>query len=131
MNLPNLIRVRSHRFLTPPRAFYSRSMSYNDSIAKLPTPLRDLVASAIKHHSVNTEEKVEVSQWIDKVAAGEVGKAKGLKVSPVRPSNESYKLYYVQDLDSQLTPRTFVVDNVLTPADIAIYGALHPTVVSK
>lgn len=34
-----------------------------------------------------------------------------------------------QDLDAQLTPRTYIVDNVLTPADVAVYGALHPTIV--
>ena len=34
-----------------------------------------------------------------------------------------------QDLDAQLTPRTYIVDNDLTPADVAVYGALHPTIV--
>ena len=35
----------------------------------------------------------------------------------------------LQGLDAQLTPRTYIVDNVLTPADAAVYGALHPTIV--
>jgi len=108
-----LIRVtRPYRLqpLNPHPRLDLRRMSSSESIAKLPTPLRDLITKAIKHDSVNSEDKIEVTQWIEKVANGEVGKAEGLK-----------------DLNAQLTPRTYIVDNVLTPADIAVYGALHST----
>lgn len=81
------------------------------AIAKLPSPLKDLVTGSVAHSSVNAETKPEVDEWIEKVANGQVGKAESLK-----------------DLNAQLTPRTYIVDNVLTPADIAVYGALHPTI---
>lgn len=81
------------------------------AIAKLPSPLKDLVTGSVAHSSVNAETKPEVDEWIEKAANGQVGKAESLK-----------------DLNAQLTPRTYIVDNVLTPADIAVYGALHPTI---
>lgn len=34
-----------------------------------------------------------------------------------------------QDLDAQLLSRTYIVNNYLTAADIALYGALHPILV--
>jgi aminoacyl tRNA synthase complex-interacting multifunctional protein 1 len=34
-----------------------------------------------------------------------------------------------QELDSQLVPRTYIVSNYLTAADVALYGALHPVIV--
>lgn len=52
-------------------------MSYNEAIAKLPTPLRELVTSAAKD---SKEENPEVAQWIEKVASGEVSKPERLKV---------------------------------------------------
>lgn len=36
-----------------------------------------------------------------------------------------------QDLDAELTPRTYAVGNAFTAADVALYGALHPVLVSK
>lgn len=36
----------------------------------------------------------------------------------------------LQDLDAQLTPRTYLVSNYFTAADVALYGALHPIFVS-
>jgi aminoacyl tRNA synthase complex-interacting multifunctional protein 1 len=35
----------------------------------------------------------------------------------------------LQDLDAQLVPRTYIVGNYLTAADVALYGALHPVLV--
>jgi aminoacyl tRNA synthase complex-interacting multifunctional protein 1 len=35
----------------------------------------------------------------------------------------------LQTLDTQLVPRTYLVNNYLTAADVALYGALHPTLV--
>ena len=34
-----------------------------------------------------------------------------------------------QDLEARLTPKTYVVSNYFTAADVALYGALHPTLV--
>jgi aminoacyl tRNA synthase complex-interacting multifunctional protein 1 len=35
----------------------------------------------------------------------------------------------LQDLETQLVPRTYIVSNYLTAADVALYGALHPVFV--
>ncbi|KAF9783319.1 hypothetical protein BJ322DRAFT_1070150 [Thelephora terrestris] len=87
-----------------------RPMS-SEAIAKLPSPLKDLVAASVSEASVDSEAKPGVDEWIEKVASGQFGKAESLK-----------------DLNAQLTPRTYVVDNVMTSADVAVYGALHPTI---
>ena len=50
------------------------------SIAKLPSPLKDLVVASVADSSVNSEAKAEVDEWIEKVANGQVGKAESLKV---------------------------------------------------
>jgi glutathione S-transferase len=36
-----------------------------------------------------------------------------------------------QSLDSHLVPRTYLVSNYLTAADIAVYGALRPIFVRR
>lgn len=41
-----------------------------------------------------------------------------------------YAVTIAQELDTQLTPRTYLVSNYLTAADVALYGALHPVLVS-
>jgi hypothetical protein len=58
---------------------YLRPMS-SDAIAKLPSPLKDLVAASVADSSVSSEAKPEVNEWIEKVASGQVGKAESLKV---------------------------------------------------
>ena len=52
----------------------------SDAIAKLPSPLKDLVAASVADSSVNSETKPEVDGWIEKVASGQVGKAESLRV---------------------------------------------------
>ncbi|OBZ71316.1 tRNA-aminoacylation cofactor arc1 [Grifola frondosa] len=88
-------------------------MASKAAIVKLPSPLRDLVTGAAQEGSPDygksEKEKVEVADWIEKVAQGDVAKPERLK-----------------DLDTQLTPRTYLVSNYLTVADVALYGALHP-----
>ncbi|KIY46507.1 nucleic acid-binding protein [Fistulina hepatica ATCC 64428] len=88
-------------------------MSFQASVVKLPSPVKDLVLRATSNGDklVGDSEKDqdEVSQWIDKIATGVV----------------------VQDLkalDTELVPRTYIVSNYLTGADVALYGALHPVV---
>jgi aminoacyl tRNA synthase complex-interacting multifunctional protein 1 len=80
-------------------------MSYESSISKLPSPLKDLVATSQADVGKTEADKAEVAQWIEKVAEGEVA---------------------LPDLETQLIPRTYVVSNYLTAADVALYGALHP-----
>ncbi|KAI0354934.1 nucleic acid-binding protein [Trametes cingulata] len=89
-------------------------MSASAALAKLPAPLRDLVVGAAQDGSEDfgksEKDKAEVADWIDKVAQGDVAKP------------ESFK-----DLEATLVPRTYLVSNYFTAADVALYGALHPT----
>ncbi|KAI6122500.1 hypothetical protein EDD16DRAFT_1477244 [Pisolithus croceorrhizus] len=85
-------------------------MSYEASLAKLPFPLKELVTNARSDTGKTDADKAEVIGWIDKVAVGDAAKAENF-----------------QDLDAFLTPRTYVVSNYFTAADVALYGALHPT----
>ncbi|KAF8443048.1 hypothetical protein L210DRAFT_3445800 [Boletus edulis BED1] len=85
-------------------------MSYEASLSKLPQPLKDLVANAQADTGRTDTDKQEVVSWIDKVAAGNVVKSENFS-----------------DLESTLVPRTYIVSNYLTAADVALYGALHPT----
>ncbi|KAI6128806.1 hypothetical protein EDD17DRAFT_1706309 [Pisolithus thermaeus] len=85
-------------------------MSYEASLAKLPSPLKELVTNARSDTGKTDADKAEVIGWIDKVAVGDAAKAENF-----------------QDLDAFLTPRTYVVSNYFTAADVALYGALHPT----
>jgi len=85
-------------------------MSYEASLSKLSSPLKDLVANAQADAGKTDSDKIEVANWIDKVAAGDI----------VKPE-------LLSDLESLLVPRTYIVSNYLTAADVALYGALHPT----
>lgn len=51
------------------------------AIAKLPSPLKDLVAASVADSSVNSETKPEVEEWIEKVASGKVGSPESFKVN--------------------------------------------------
>ncbi|KAG8214493.1 hypothetical protein J3R82DRAFT_9549, partial [Butyriboletus roseoflavus] len=84
-------------------------MSYEASLSKLPYPLKDLVANAQADTGRTDTDKLEVVSWIDKVAEGNIIISENLS-----------------DLESLLVPRTYVVRNYLTAADVALYGALHP-----
>lgn len=59
-------------------------MSATAALAKLPAPLKDLVAGAAQDGSEafgkSEKDKAEVADWIDKVAHGDVAKAENLKV---------------------------------------------------
>ena len=59
-------------------------MSAAASISKLHSPLKELVSSvADAQHGKSEKDKAEVSEWIEKVAAGEAVRPDGLKVSVV------------------------------------------------
>ena len=62
-----------------PPFFHLRPMS-SDAIAKLSSPLRDLVAASVADSSVSSEAKSEVTEWIEKAASGQVGETGSLKV---------------------------------------------------
>ncbi|THH27988.1 hypothetical protein EUX98_g6201 [Antrodiella citrinella] len=91
--------------------FLTKKVGNNFDTGK--NPLRSLVTSSAEAGSPaygqSEKDQVEVADWIDKISAGEV----------VKPEN-------LKDLESQLTSRTYIVNNYLTAADVALYGALHP-----
>jgi len=92
------------------RSFVARTMSYEASLSKLPYPLKDLVTNVQASTGRTDADKLEVVSWIDKVTAGNIGES------------ESFL-----DLESFLVPRTYIVSNYLTVADVALYGVLRPT----
>ncbi|KAG1801063.1 hypothetical protein EV424DRAFT_1331944 [Suillus variegatus] len=85
-------------------------MSYESSVSKLPSSLKDLVVTSQVDVGKTEADKAEVAQWIEKLAEEKVA------LQPV----------LLQDLETQLVPRTYIVSNYLTAADVALYGALHP-----
>ncbi|KAJ7175850.1 hypothetical protein C8R46DRAFT_1079796, partial [Mycena filopes] len=82
------------------------SMSFQSGVAKLSSPLKDLVLSVTQNGNQR-----EVIEWITKIEQGDLVNEAGLKT-----------------LDTQLVPHTYLVNNYLTAADVALYGALHPTI---
>ncbi|KAI0720467.1 hypothetical protein C8T65DRAFT_633102 [Cerioporus squamosus] len=91
-------------------------MSVQAALAKLPSPLKDLVTGAAQDGSEDfgksEKDKAEVAEWIEKAAQGDVAKPENFK-----------------DLEASLVPRTYLVSNYFTAADVALYGALHPSLV--
>ncbi|KAG6830026.1 hypothetical protein H0H92_002554 [Tricholoma furcatifolium] len=88
-------------------------MSFQASVEKLNAPVKDLVVAftenGTRHVGEAEKDKTEVAEWIEKAAQPDVaGEAN------------------IQSLTTTLTPRTYLVNNTLTAADVAIYGALHP-----
>lgn len=59
----------------------ARKMSYEVSLSKLPSPLKDLVTNAQADAGKTDNDKLEVVSWIDKVAAGEIVKSERFSVS--------------------------------------------------
>ncbi|KAJ7212123.1 hypothetical protein GGX14DRAFT_621908 [Mycena pura] len=90
-------------------------MDFQSSVGKLSSPLKDLVLSVTQngtqHVGKQETDARAVVDWIAQIAQGELVKEAGFKT-----------------LDAQLVPKTYLVSNYLTAADVALYGALHPTV---
>lgn len=63
------------------RSLIARTMSYEASLSKLPSPLKDLVANAQADTGRTDTDKLEVISWIDKVAAGNTVKSESFSVS--------------------------------------------------
>ncbi|KAF7314272.1 hypothetical protein MKEN_00899800 [Mycena kentingensis (nom. inval.)] len=89
-------------------------MAFQAAASKLSSPTRDLVLSFTQNGTVNIGKQdadtIEVNDWIGKIAQGDLVNEPGFKT-----------------LDAQLVPKTYLVNNYLTAADVALYGALHPT----
>ena len=73
----------AHRSLLSARVLL-RKMSVQAALAKLPSPLKDLVTGAAQDGSEDfgksEKDKAEVAEWIDKVAQGDVAKPENFKV---------------------------------------------------
>jgi hypothetical protein len=74
-----LQRCSKSRYPCLSLSFHLRPMS-SDAISKLPSPLKDLVVASVADSSVSSESKLEVNEWIEKVASGQVGQPESLKV---------------------------------------------------
>lgn len=86
-------------------------MSYEASLAKLASPLKDLVTNAQAEAGKTDADQAEIISFIDKVAEGDIVTVENLP-----------------ELETLLVPRTYLVSNYFTAADVALYGALHPMV---
>ncbi|KAI0699115.1 hypothetical protein BC835DRAFT_1332404 [Cytidiella melzeri] len=99
-----------YRYTPGPPFYFTRDMS---AVASLSSPLKELVTGATQDGGTdfgkNEKDKAEVSEWIGRIAGGKMINLEALK-----------------DLEAQLVPKTYVVSNCFTAADVALYGALHP-----
>ncbi|TFK74881.1 nucleic acid-binding protein [Pluteus cervinus] len=90
-------------------------MSLQAAISKLQSPVKELVLGVTqdgtKYGGETEQDSAEVVNWLEKTAGGEYAK------------EESFK-----SLNDLLVPRTYLVSDNLTAADIALYGSLHGTI---
>jgi len=112
---------------------HSRRMSSADVFSNLFYPLRELLVGSVRQDQrqlgVSEKDKADITQWIEKAAQPDFVKPDAL---PVRHNSRTFRPSFittVQSLDAYLVPRTYLVSNYLTAADIAVYGALRPTFV--
>ncbi|GLB38544.1 putative nucleic acid-binding protein [Lyophyllum shimeji] len=88
-------------------------MSFQAAVSKLSTPTKELVVAVTengtRHIGETEKDQTEVAEWIEKAGQADVASEAN-----------------IQSLNSTLLPRTYLVSNYLTAADVAIYGALHP-----
>lgn len=77
----------------------------------LQSPILQLLQGFYKHGQVSDPEKdkAEIAQWTEKAAQPNFAEPNALS-----------------SLDAYLVPRTYLVGNDLTAADVAVYGALQP-----
>ncbi len=108
-------------------------MSFADSVSKINGSVKDLVLSVTDNSAAllgrTDADKIEVAGWIEKVRQGDLVKEDNFKVRKF-PLVVVITSHVIKNLDTQLVPRTYIVNNYLTAADVALYGALHPTFVS-
>jgi aminoacyl tRNA synthase complex-interacting multifunctional protein 1 len=112
-------------------------MSFETAVAKLKSPIQDLVLSVTRNgHEFLGENEADannVLEWIDKISHEGFLTESGLKVC----LDDLFIIYHLsfvdydsQDLDNLLVPKTYIATNYLTAADVAFYGSLHPMFVS-
>ncbi|KAF8606965.1 nucleic acid-binding protein [Ceratobasidium sp. AG-I] len=80
-------------------------------LEKLSPKAREVVNAAALGSSSSSE--TEISKWIERVAAGEFDGDAALSA-----------------LDAELQPRTYLVSNSVSSADLALYATLHPILAS-
>lgn len=72
------------RFRFLPRVSTPKVMSFEDSVSRLGSAIKDLVASAAKDDpslaGKSEKDQAEVVQWIEKVGQGDIVKADNFKV---------------------------------------------------
>ncbi|CAK5270297.1 unnamed protein product [Mycena citricolor] len=104
--------LTSSRFLFRPRP---RIMDFQTSVSKLKSPLKDLVLAFSKNGTVHVGKQEADSRavidWIAQIEKGTSVNEPGLKA-----------------LNAELVPKTYLVNNYLTAADVALFGALHPVI---
>ena len=107
-------------------------MSFETSVSRLPSHIRDLVFSVSKNGEEllgNDEaDKQEVCGWIEKTSQGALATENNLKVCNNATMETPFKTF-IQDLDTLLVPRTYIAANYITAADVALYGTLRPIMV--
>ncbi|KAG6820183.1 hypothetical protein H0H93_004314, partial [Arthromyces matolae] len=88
-------------------------MSFQIAVAKLNSPVKDLVVAftenGTRHIGEVDKDQAEVAEWIEKAGQPDLASEAN-----------------IQTLNTTITSRTYLVNNSLTAADVAIYGALHP-----
>jgi hypothetical protein len=89
-----------------------RTMSLTASHPNLPENVRSLIDKVQPAPSKGSSEKDQsgVNEWLSRLSKG-----------PVDAD--------LAAINKELLPRTYLVSNELTIADVALYGALHPTMV--
>ncbi|KAI0004514.1 nucleic acid-binding protein [Russula compacta] len=89
-------------------------MSSTDVFSKVLSPIRELLVGSVQQDQqqlgVSEKDQADIAQWIEKAVQKDFAKPDAL------PS-----------LDAQFVPRTYLVSNYLTAADVAVYGALRTT----
>lgn len=138
MGIIQLIRIPFHRFIARSTLIVTRRpMSFKASVAKLKSPIQDLVLSVTRdgHEFIgeNETDANDVLEWIDKMSHESFLAESGLKVcldDLLIIYNLNFVDYNCQELDSLLVPKTYLATNYLTAADVACYGFLHPIFVS-
>ncbi|PFH53906.1 hypothetical protein AMATHDRAFT_136383 [Amanita thiersii Skay4041] len=92
-------------------------MSFRAAVSKLNPHVKELVISVTgdgtRYVGETDKDRSEVGDWIEKASQSDILNREKL-----------------QDLNSLLTPKTYLVGHQLTAADVALYGVLHPSFVS-
>jgi len=108
-------------------------MPSSDGFSKLSPPLRDLLTGSVQQDQqqlgVSEKDQAEIAQWIEKAGQPDFVKSDAFLVCVIMFIAQLSFIDTVQSLDSHLVPRTYLVSNYLTAADLAVYGVLQPVIV--